>query len=60
MPSNLATIHADTLRRESCEQIVDFLDRVAALHHNGMTESEITTFRMAADSLQEILAMQSN
>lgn len=60
MPSNLATRQADTLRRDSCEQIIDFLDRVVALHHDGMTEEEITTFRTAADSLQAILAMQSD
>lgn len=60
MPSNLATCHADTLRRDSCEQIIDFLDRVVALHHDGMTVKEIATFRTAADSLQAIIAMQSH
>ncbi len=59
MPSNLATKHADTLNRDSCEQIVDFLGRVATLYHNGMTQEEVAMFHMAADSLQEILAMQS-
>ena len=58
--SNLARCHADTLRRDSCEQIIDFLDRVVALHNDGMTKEEITTFREAANSLQTILAMQSD
>ena len=60
MPSNLAQTHADTLNRDSCEQIIDFLDRVVALYNDGMTEEEINTFRHAGDSLQAVLAMQSD